>query len=76
MSDEEILDIAFENSYKVLILDYDWEEIMSETHPFIAHNPARSHASKEDVKRILNYFERTEQYRKCQSIQNYLTERL
>jgi len=72
MTQIEILEIAFDNSYKVIILDYDWEEIMDEEHPFFAHNPARLVPRKENVQALLSHFKLKEQYRKCQAIHNYI----
>jgi len=73
MTNEERLDIAFNNSYRVIILDYDWGEIMTnQSQPFFAHNPAKLIPKKEDIEIMIEYFIEQEEYIKCKSLKEYI----
>ena len=41
MTESDELDMAYTNSFNIIILDYDWEEIVEGKYPFFAHNIAR-----------------------------------
>jgi hypothetical protein len=75
MTQEEILEIAYENSYKVIILNYDWEQIMDEEDPYFIHNPARLVPHKDRLEALLIYYEFKEDYIKCQAVHNYITKK-
>jgi len=74
MTDDEILEKAFDNSYKVIILDYDWEKIMGEETPVFVHNPARRLPKKENLEAMISYYELKEDYIRCQALHNHIKE--
>ena len=73
---EETLDIAMINSFNVIVLDYDWEDIIDGKTPYFAHNMARRIPSKRELENILKYFIETEDYERCASLQRYMKEDL
>lgn len=74
LTKEEWIDIAFENSYKVIILDYDSEELMDEGTPVFVHNPARRLPKMEDLESMIDYYKLKEDYIRCQALHNYIKE--
>ena len=74
MNDEQI-EIAYNNSYKVIILGYDWEDIMEGEFPYFAHNPARRMPKVKDVKNLYHYYTEIRDFKKCIAIRNYIKER-
>ena len=73
---EETLDIAMINSFNVIVLDYDWEDIIDGKTPYFALNVARRIPSKRELENILKYFIETEDYERCASLQRYMKEDL
>ncbi len=72
---EKDVEIAFNNSYKVIILGYDWEDIMEGDFPYFAHNPARRVPKVKDVRQLYEYYTETRDFKKCIAIRNYIKER-
>jgi len=68
----EEVHIAMTNSYNIIILGHDLEEIMSEEDTFLAHNPLKRYPSMNDLKNILDYFINQEDYHKCAALQKYI----
>lgn len=73
---DETLNIAMINSFNVIVLDYDWEDIIDGKNPYFAHNVARRIPSKRELENILKYFIETEDYERCASLQRYMKEDL
>jgi len=72
MTEADELDMAYSNSFKIIILDYDWEEIVEGKYPFFAHNIARRFPKKYELERLINHFLEKEDYIKCKSLKEYL----
>lgn len=75
MSEEERVVMAFENSYRVIILNYDWEDIMLTDYPFFAHNPSRRLPKIKDIKNLMNYYSDIRDFKKCIAIKRYVKEK-
>jgi hypothetical protein len=71
MITEEDLYIAYTNSYKVIILGYDVEDVIEHSLIF-AHNPMKPFPNRREVQKMLTYFEEQEEIRKCIAIKTYL----
>lgn len=67
--------IAMINSFNVIILEYDWEEIVDGKNPYFAHNIAKRFPSIRDLEKILNYFIEQEDYKRCAALQRYIQEK-
>ena len=46
---EDTLNIAMINSFNVIVLDYNWEDIIDGKNPYFAHNVARRIPSKREL---------------------------
>ncbi len=67
--------MAMLNSFNIIILDYDWEEIVDGKHPYFAHNIAKRFPNITELKKILNYFTEQEDYKRCAALQRYIQEK-
>jgi hypothetical protein len=68
----ENVHIAMTNSFNIIVLGYDLEDIMSQRNNFLAHNPLKRYPSMRDLKNILEYFINQEDYHKCAALQKYI----
>ncbi len=75
-SEEELIHIACTNSYRVIILQEDWQEIFMEEENFFAHNPAKRVVDLHIVDTLLFYFNELEDFEKCIRIRNFLQEKM
>jgi|TARA_B110000977_G_scaffold4598_1_gene6534 CRISPR/Cas system-associated protein Csm6 len=71
---DDVIHIAMTNSFKVIILGDDWEDLMSHNNNYLAHNPAKRLPNIKDLENILEYFIEQEDYRKCASLKKYIQE--
>jgi len=71
---EDTLHIAMVNSFNIIILDYDWEEIIDGRYPYFAHNIAKRKPNRKELDNILTYFIGVEDYEKCIAIKTYIEE--
>ncbi len=69
---EERLHIAMTNSFNIIVLGYDWEEIVDGAEPYFAHNVAKRVANRNDLLNLLKYFTEIEDFKKCIAINTYL----
>ena len=63
---------AYNNSFNVIILGYDWEDIVSGSSPFFVHNPAKKYPRRGDIQNLIDYFIEQEEYLKCKNLKEYL----
>ena len=75
-SEEELLHIACTNSYRVIVLGEDWQEVFKEEDNFFAHNPAKRVIELQLVDTLLFYFNPIEDFEKCIRLRNYLQEKM
>lgn len=75
MSDDIKIEIAFANSYKVIILGVNWEDIMDGDFPYFIHNPARRVPKVKDIRELYKYYTETRDFKKCIAIRNYIKEK-
>jgi hypothetical protein len=71
---EQTLHYAMVNSFNIIILGYDWEEIIDGRYPYFAHNIAKRVPNKKEINNILKYFIEVEDYEKCIAIKTYIKE--
>ena len=69
---EDRLDIAMTNSFNIIILGYDWEEIVDSSEPYFAHNVAKRIHNRKDLNNLLEYFTEAQDYKRCIAIKTYL----
>lgn len=70
--DHEILEMAMENTYNLIMGDTTLEELLDEGFDFMPLLCDTVNPSQDDVKNLLQYFEEKEEYEKCYKILNYL----
>lgn len=75
-SEEELIHIACTNSYRVIILQEDWQDIIMEEENFFVHNPAKRVVDLQIVDTLLFYFNELEDFEKCIRIRNFLQEKM
>lgn len=75
MNEEQKTHQAFINSFRVIVLGVDFEEIIESKYPFFVHNPARRIPKKQNVKALLDYFVEIRDFKKCIAIKKYIKER-
>tara|TARA_R100000541_G_scaffold11439_4_gene19577 strand:- start:1422 stop:1649 length:228 start_codon:yes stop_codon:yes gene_type:complete len=71
MISEEHLYEAYNNSFRVLILGYDVDDMLRHNVMF-AHNPMKKYPTYREVQKILNYFKQQGELKKCIAIKTYL----
>ena len=69
---EQTLHYAMVNSFNIIILGYDWEEIIDGRYPYFAHSIAKRVPNKNEINNILKYFIEVEYYEKCIAIKTYI----
>ena len=69
---EDRLHIAMTNSFNIIVLGYDWEEIVDGAEPYFAHNVETRVANRNDLLNLLKYFTEIEDFKKCIAINTYL----
>ena len=75
MNEEDKVHRAYINSYRVIFLGVDFDEIIDSKHPYFVHNPARRIPKKVNVKGILDYFVEIRDFKKCIVIKKYIKEK-
>ncbi len=71
MITDEDLYSAYCNSFKVIILGYDVDDMLKDNLLF-AHNPFKKFPNRREVKKMLSYFEEQQELKKCIAIKTYL----
>lgn len=71
MISEEELYKAYSNSFRVIILGYDVDDLLKDNVMF-AHNPMKRFPTYREVEKILNYFKEQGELNKCIAIKTYL----
>ena len=71
---EEQLDKAYVNSFRVIILGYDIDEIHQDEGDVVvfAHNALKRVPTRTDLENLLTYFSEVEDFEKCIAIKTYL----
>lgn len=75
MRDEDIIHIACINSYRLIILQDDLEDIYDYDNNYFAHNPYEDDFDMEVLDSMLRYFTEIEDYDKCIKIRDYIKAR-
>jgi len=68
---EEYLDMAFRNSYDVIINDKSAEDLVVSEDGYFIHHPAEP-VTKDILEDMREYFSETEEYEKCIKIVKYI----
>jgi len=70
--DYEILEIAMENTYNLIIGDATLQDLLDEGQDFMPFICDPYSPSKQDVENVLSYYEGEEEYEKCSIIIKHL----
>ena len=70
--DYEILEIAMENTYNLIIGDATLQDLLDEGLDFMPFTCDPTNPIKQDIKDVLSYYELEEEYEKCSVILEYL----
>ncbi len=70
--DNEILEMAMENTYNLIIGNTTLEELLDEGLDFMPLLCEGVNPSQNDIQNLLQYFEEEEDYEKCSKILDYL----
>ena len=73
MTKEEQVDVAYRNSYYVIIDSLPVEDVIMSIYPYFVHNPGEK-LKKSTLKDLLEYFETMEEYEKCKKIKKKIDE--
>ena len=71
MNLEEHIDLAFRNSYDVIINDMEAKDLVVEDDGYFIHHPAEP-ITKEILEDLREYFSSIEEYEKCSAILKYI----
>ncbi len=71
MNLEEHIDLAFRNSYDVIINDMEAKDLVIEDDGYFIHHPAEP-ITKEILEDLREYFSSIEEYEKCSAILKYI----
>jgi len=71
MNIDEYVDVAFRNSYAVIIDDKDAQDLIKKNEGYFIHNPAKS-ISLNVLHDMKDYFSSTEEFEKCIKILKYI----
>ena len=70
--DNEILDLAMENTYNLIIGDTTLEKLLDEGKDFMPFTCDPNSPTKQDIEDLLSYYELEEEYEKCSIILEHL----
>jgi hypothetical protein len=70
ITDEDLWE-AYNNSYKIIILGYDVDDLMKQNIMF-AINPMKQFPTEREVIKMFEYFKEQGEKRKCIAIKTYL----
>ena len=73
MNLEEHIDLAFRNSYDVIINDMEAKDLVVEDDGYFIHHPAEP-ITKEILEDLREYFSSIEEYEKCSGILKYIND--
>ena len=73
MNLEEHIDLAFRNSYDVIINDMEAKDLVVEDDGYFIHHPAEP-ITKEILEDLREYFSSIEEYEKCSAILKYIND--
>ena len=73
MSIEDNIDIAFRNSYDVIINDEDATQLITKDSGYFIHHPAKP-ITINILKNMTDYFSEIEEYEKCIKILKYIND--
>jgi len=72
-ANQEQIDLAFRNSYEVIINNADASDIIAESGYFI-HHPARP-IDKQTIEDMIHYFGESDEFEKCIALKKYIDDR-
>ena len=70
--DNEILDLAMNNTYNLIIGDTTLEKLLDEGKDFMPLLCDPQNTTPQDIENLLQYYEGEEEYEKCSKILKYL----
>ena len=71
MIQDEFVDVAFRNSYAVIIDDKDAQDLITNSEGYFIHHPAKP-ISLNILHEMKEYFSSTEEFEKCIKILKYI----
>jgi hypothetical protein len=70
--DYEILEMAMENTYNLIMGNTDLKELLDEGLDVMPFACDPNNLTKQGIENVLNYYKSEEEYEKCSKIQEYL----